>query len=161
MSTLAIDGNVAAAGDSPAAAPAQRRGAPWLIKNLDLLVLAIGLPVVLLADLPILGYAVGAAAWIAQRLIFVFGQRRARAALIEGDRRAALGWTGFSTLGRVWLVTLSVLLVGILGSREDGLTAAVLSGVLVTFFLAGQAIDRLLLGTEPAPAAQSSADGAR
>jgi hypothetical protein len=160
MSTLAIDGKVAAAGDSAAAAPARRRGAPWLVKNLDLVVLAVGLPVVLLADLPILGYAVGAAAWIAQRLIFVLGQRRARAALVEGDRRAALGWTGFSTLGRVWLVTLSVLLVGILGAREDGLTAAVLSGVLVTFFLAGQAIDRLLVGSDTAPA-QGSADGAR
>ncbi len=42
---------------------------------------------------------------------------------------------GASTLGRVWLVALAVLLVGLLGDREDGLAAAVLTAVLVTVHL--------------------------
>lgn len=151
MSTLAIDGpeTVATAGESrPAAKPAQKRGAPSLFKNIDLVILLIGIPIVLLADLPVLGYAVGAAAWLAQRGLFILGTRRARTALLAGDRRAALGYTGFATLGRVWLVTLAVLLVGLLGARQDGLTAAVLSAILVTFFLMGQAIDRIFAGPE-------------
>ncbi|CAN5465124.1 hypothetical protein BH10ACT11_BH10ACT11_02800 [soil metagenome] len=149
MSTLAIDGpeTVASAGDSrPATKPAHKRGAPALLKKLDLLILLIGIPIVLLADLPVLGYAVGAAAWLGQRGLFILGSRRARAALIAGDRRAALGYTGFSTLGRVWLVTLAVLLVGLLGARQDGLTAAVLSAILVTSFLISQAIDHFFAG---------------
>jgi hypothetical protein len=161
VSTLAIDGSepVAAAEPRPAQ-PAAKRGAPSLIKNLDLIVLLIGIPVVLLAGLPQLGYAVGAAAWVGQRLLFVYGQRRARASLVAGERRVALAWTGFSTLGRVWLVTLAVLLVGLLGAREDGLTAAVLSAILVTVFLIGQAIDRLLAGPEAAPAAEAKGERA-
>jgi hypothetical protein len=160
MSTLAIDGpETVADGENRAAAPpAAKRGAPALLKNFDLVVLAIGVPVVLLADLPVLGYAVGAAAWIAQRLLFVYGQRRTRAALRSGDRRAALGWTGFATLGRVWLVTISVLLVGLLGARADGLTAAVLSAILVTVFLIGQAVDRVLGGESAAPGAGPSSE---
>lgn len=160
MSTLAIDGSetVATAGENRAAAtPAEGRGAPALLKNLDLVVLLIGIPVVLLADLPLLGFAVGAVAWIGQRLLFDYGQRRTRTSLLAGDRRVALGWTAFTTLGRVWLVTLAVLLVGLLGAREDGLTAAVLSAVLVTFFLIGQAVDRLLAGSETG--AQTGSDG--
>jgi len=46
-------------------------------------------------------------------------------------------------LGRVWLVTLAILLVGLLGAREDGLAAAVLTLVLVTAHLACLALSKL------------------
>ena len=161
MSTLAIDGPETVAAPARTAPPPRpppsaalrpcSRTSTWSCS-------LIGVPVVLLADLPVLGYAVGAAAWIAQRLLFVYGQRRTRAALLAGDRRAALGWTGFATLGRVWLVTLAVLLVGLLGARADGLTAAVLSAILVTVFLIGQAVDRLLGGESAAPGAGPSSE---
>ena len=49
-----------------------------------------------------------------------------------------------STLGRVWLVALAVLLVGLLGDREDGLAAAVLCLALVTVHLAALALTKLL-----------------
>ena len=38
-----------------------------LVRYLDLVALAAALPLFLLADLPMLGYAVAAAAWLAQR----------------------------------------------------------------------------------------------
>ena len=40
-----------------------------------------------------------------------------------------------ATLGRVWLITLAVLLVG-LAEREAGLAAALLSAALFTVYLA-------------------------
>jgi hypothetical protein len=46
-------------------------------------------------------------------------------------------------LGRVWLVALAILLVGV-ADREAGLSAAVLSVVLFTVYLAGQGISHVL-----------------
>jgi hypothetical protein len=102
-----------------------------ILRQLDLFVLAIALPVFVLADFPMLGYAVAAGVWIAQRGIEWFLDRRVEAAIARGDRRAAMGTTGFSRLGRVWLIALAVLLVG-LADREAGLAAAVLCAVLFT-----------------------------
>lgn len=162
MSTLAIDRNetMAESSETPSGGAAVAKStAPWVLRNLDLLILALGIPIVLLTSLPVLGFAVGGAAWLAQRLLFILGARRTRAALLAGDRRAALGYTGFATLGRVWLVTLAVLLVGLLGAREDGLTAAVLAAILVTAFLIGQAVERLFSG--PKTVSPSTQDDAR
>ena len=59
--------------------------------------------------------------------MLVAADRAAAARCAGGDRRRALAIVGGATLGRVWLVTLAILLVGLLGEREDGLAAAVLS----------------------------------
>jgi hypothetical protein len=130
LSTLALEGSEAAAGGRA-------------LRYADLLLLALALPVFVLADLPLLGYAAAAAAWLAQHAILVFAERRSAEALRAGNRRGALGSIAAATLGRVWLVTLAILLVGLLAEREDGLAAAVLSAVLVTAHLGGQALSRL------------------
>jgi hypothetical protein len=136
LSTLALGGSEAARGPR----------AGLLLRYADLALLALALPVFALADLPLLGYAAAAAAWLAQHAILAFAERRAGAALGRGDRRTALGLVGASTLGRVWLVALAVLLVGVLGDREDGLAAAVLSAALVTVHLGCVALSKLLEG---------------
>ena len=117
-----------------------------MLRHADLALLALALPVFVLADLPLLGYAAAAAAWLAQHAVLVLTERRAAAALGRGDRRTALGLVGASTLGRVWLVALAILLVGLLGDREDGLAAAVLCLALVTVHLAALALTKLLEG---------------
>jgi hypothetical protein len=91
------------------------------------------------------GYAVAAAAWLVQRGIQIAASRRATRAQKRGDRRAALGIMAGATLGRVWLIALAVLLVG-LAEREAGLAAAVLSAALFTVYLVGQFATRLLEG---------------
>ena len=111
--------------------------------------LALALPVFLLAGLPMLGYAAAAAAWLAQHAIRVTAERGAAGALARGDRRRALAAIGAATLGRVWLVTLAILLVGLLGERQDGLAAALLCLVLVTVHLGAMALTRLLYPVEP------------
>ena len=107
-----------------------------LIRHLDLLVLALALPVFLLADAPISGYLAAGGAWIIGRIGVDVAARRRREALQAGNRNAALGVTAFATMGRIWLVAGAILLVGLLDQRDAGLAAAILSLVLVTVSLA-------------------------
>jgi hypothetical protein len=116
------------------------------VRYADLALLAVALPVFLLAGWPLLGYAVAAAAWLAQRGMQIAALRRVRRAEQRGDRRAALGTMAGATLGRVWLIALAVLLVG-LAEREAGLAAALLSAALFTVYLATEFAVRLL-GTD-------------
>jgi hypothetical protein len=109
----------------------------------DLALLALALPAFLLAGWPLLGYVVAAGAWLAQRGIHLIANRRVKSSMASGDRRAALGIMGASTLGRVWLIALAVLIVG-LTDREAGLAAALLSVALFTLFFGSQVLDRLL-----------------
>ena len=109
----------------------------------DLVLLALALPAFIVAGWPLLGYAVAAAAWMAQRGIQYVAARRVRRSLASGDRRAALGVMGATTLGRVWLIALAVLIVGLV-EREAGLAAALLSAALFTLYLGSRVLDRLL-----------------
>ena len=116
-------------------------------KYVDLLLLAVALAVFLLGGLPLLGYAVAAASWLAQRGIQVIATRRAGQELAEGNRQRAMGIVAATTLGRVWLMATAVLLVG-LAEREAGLSAAVLVLVLFTVSFAAQGFSHLF-GEEP------------
>jgi len=111
-------------------------------KYVDLLVLAAALAVFLLGGLPLLGYAVAAAAWLAQRGIQMVAARRATAELAAGNRQRAMGILAATTLGRVWLMATAVLLVG-LSERQAGLAAAILVLVLFTVSFAAQGLAHL------------------
>lgn len=111
-------------------------------KHVDLAVLAAALAVFLLGGLPLLGFAVAAAAWLAQRGIQVLAGRRARTELGAGRRQRAMATIAATTLGRVWLMATAVLLAG-LADREAGLAAAVLLAVLFTVSIAAQGIAHL------------------
>jgi hypothetical protein len=139
VSTLALEGT---------GSPAGRR-AVLALRYADLALLALALPVFVFADLPLLGYGVLAAAWIAQRGVQLAAERRAASSLADGVRRTAVGVLAASILARLWIVTLPILLVGVLAEREDGLAAAVLAAILVTTALAGEAISRALEPPEP------------
>ncbi|CAN5464504.1 hypothetical protein BH20ACT15_BH20ACT15_06490 [soil metagenome] len=135
--TLAIAGSSAVGGGSRAAK---------IVRYLDLPVLAVALIVFLAAGLPMLGFAVVAGVWLVQLGIELYAQRRSLAELAKGNRRGAMGWVGATTLGRVWLVALAVLMVGLLADREDGLAAAVLAAVLFSIHFAGRFIARAIEG---------------
>ena len=141
VSTLALDA-------SEAGPQGARPGVLW--RYADLLVLALALPVFVVADWPLVGYAAAAVAWLAQHVILFYADRASVAALRRGDRNRALGIVGVSTIGRLWLVTLAILLVGLLGEREDGLAAAILTFVLVTVHLGSLALTKLLQPQEGA-----------
>ena len=134
MSTLALEGSSERGASSRALLP---------LRYADLIALALALPIFLLVGASMLGYAVLAAVWIAQRGLQLAGERSAARSLAAGVRRNALGMLAATTLVRLWIVTLAILLVGLLGERRAGLAAAVLALVLVTFSLGGQALARL------------------
>jgi hypothetical protein len=111
-------------------------------KYVDLLVLAAALAVFLLGGFPMLGFAVGAAAWLLQRGIQAVAGRRAQRELAGGNRQKAMGIVAATTLGRVWLMATAVLLVG-LAERQAGLAAAILVLVLFTVSFAAQGLAHL------------------
>jgi len=112
-------------------------------KYVDPLMLAAALAVFLLGGFPMLGFAVGAGAWLVQRIVGVIATKHVAAELAVGNRQKAMGITAATTLGRVWLMTLSVLLVGLLADHEDGLAAALLLTGLFTVSFAAQGIAHL------------------
>jgi hypothetical protein len=100
-----------------------------LLRNLDLALFLLALPVFLVADLPLIGWGAAAAVWLVQRAIRSALERRARAA---DDPRNVAGLLVASMLTRGWLVALSIFGVG-LADNDAGLAAAVL--VLSAFTL--------------------------
>jgi hypothetical protein len=112
-------------------------------KHVDLLVLAAAAVVFVLAGFPLLGYAAGTAAWLAQRGIQWLAQRRSNEALKAGNRQRAMGIIGFTGLGRVWLMATVVLLAGIV-QRTAGLSSAVLLAALFTISMGSSGIAYLL-----------------
>jgi len=77
---------------------------------------------------PVLGVAVGCVGWVLARAFGVWADRRTAG---ETDPRRALSIGFASSLGRVWLLALSILAVGKAADRSDGLAAALV--VLVAF----------------------------
>jgi hypothetical protein len=101
-----------------------------VLKNLDLGVLALALPVFLLGGFPIVAYAIIAVAWVAQRVLQNFAAAKA---VETGDRRAAIGVIGGTMVARIWLLGLSVLAAGLI-EREAGVAAGLLAVALFTTF---------------------------
>jgi hypothetical protein len=105
-----------------------------VVRYLDLVLLAVALPVFLLAHLPVLGWAGITAAWCAQRAIDAYTKRRAAA---SNDPRTVAGLLTGSMIGRGWLIALTIFGVG-LYKREAGLAAAVLAIALFTIYFTVQ-----------------------
>jgi hypothetical protein len=100
------------------------------VRYIDLVLLALALPVFVAADLPMLGYIAGAAAWLVQRAVQVLLHRRAVASV---DPRTVVGIAAGSMIGRGWLVALTIFAAG-LNDEDAGLAAAVLVIVLFTAY---------------------------
>jgi hypothetical protein len=93
-----------------------------VLKNVDVIALALALVLFLVAGLPIVGWITGAGAWALQRAINEFVIRRAQKAT---DLRTRVGLLAGSMIGRGWLVAGILVAVG-LNNNKAGLSAAVL-----------------------------------
>ena len=100
-----------------------------LLRNIDLVLLALALGVFLAAGLPILGWVTAAGLWALWRGIEWWTERR-----LEGERdpRAFAGVAAGSLIGRGWLLGLILLGAGLATDREVGLSAALLVLALFT-----------------------------
>jgi hypothetical protein len=102
------------------------------VRYLDVVLVVLAAPFAILLGAPALGYAVGAAVWIAQRLLEVGLDRAGKRA----DVRREIGIKVGSMIGRVWLIGAGILVVGLAAEREDGFTAALVCLVAYTVHLA-------------------------
>ena len=130
-------------------AVAARGGDPLVFfRYLDVVVVALAAPFVVLLGAPVLGYVVGAAAWLIQRVAGVTIERRAER---SGDIKTAVGLNMASLVLRAWLVGLTILAVGLIADREDGLTAGITVLAAFTVYFATSLILRPLERKPPRP----------
>ncbi len=100
-----------------------------VLRNLDLAILALALPVFALAGFPVLGWLTAAGVWAMWRGVGELAERRADSE--EDPRRVAWLMAG-SMIARGWALGLILLAVGLGAGDDVGLSAAVLSVVLFT-----------------------------
>ncbi len=104
-----------------------------LLRYLDVCLVLATAPFVIAAGMPLVGYLLGAAAWLLTRLGAAALQMRA---LRLGDPRTRAGLQVGVMLGRVWIIALAVLAARYIGGRDDGIMAAVLVLAAFTVYFA-------------------------
>jgi hypothetical protein len=102
-----------------------------LVRNPDLVLLAVALPIFLVAGLPILGWVTAAVIWLAWRGIGEWTTHKARATGSDNPGKLA-GILAGSLIGRGWLLGLVLIAVGLSTDDRTGLSAALLLVVLFT-----------------------------
>ncbi|MGH2961746.1 MAG: hypothetical protein ACRDL3_06100 [Solirubrobacterales bacterium] len=104
-----------------------------VLAYLDLIVLALALPLFAVAGLPLGGWGLGAGVWLGQRALQLFFERRLRR---TDDPKAVVGYTAGGAIARGWLAAVAVLVIGILAGDDVGLSAVVLVLALFTVYFA-------------------------
>jgi hypothetical protein len=104
----------------PGAQPS--RGPFAILRYLDVVLVLLAAAPALALGAPVLGYAVGAGAWILQRVLAQLDRRWVGKA---AEPRTQLGFNLFEAFGRIWLLAGAIVIAGVAGGRADGLTAAV------------------------------------
>lgn len=112
------------------------------LRYLDVGLVLATAPFVAIAGLPMIGYLLGAGAWVLTRGLAELLDRRATAA--GGDLRTRLGMHFAGMMTRVWLVVLAVVAARYAGDREDGIMAAVLVIAAFTVYLCMAVLARQL-----------------
>jgi hypothetical protein len=92
-----------------------------VLRYLDVAVLALAAAPALALGVPVLGYCIGAAAWILQRVVAATDRRWIQKV---SEPRKQLGYGLFEAFGRIWLMAGAIIIAGVT-ARADGLTTAV------------------------------------
>ena len=118
------------------------------LRYIDLVLLWLTVPLALALGAPEFGLLLAAAAWTVQRVAALKMDQRARE---SQSAREAIGLNMVTMIVRMWLIGATVVVEGVAGEREDGVTAAVV--LLLTFTVAFVAtlLNRMLTrpGTRP------------
>jgi hypothetical protein len=109
-----------------------------ILRYFDVALLVLAAPFVVLAGAPVLGFVVGAGAWIVTRVLGAWVERYAR----TRDIKAQIAINFGVLMGRVWVVGIAILVVGRTADRADGLMAALTALVAFTVYLAINLITR-------------------
>lgn len=95
---------------------------PRALRYVDVVLVIVAAAPAIVLGVPVLGYAIAAGAWIAQRLVASL-DRRWTGRMSDPVRRS--GARLFESFGRIWLLAGAIIAAGVIGGRADGLTAAV------------------------------------
>lgn len=109
------------------------------LRYLDVGLVLATAPFVLLAELPALGYALGAGAWVLTRLGAEWLERRG-----GEDLPARVGYHVAGMMARVWFVVVAVVAARVAGGRDDGVMAAAVALAAFTVYLAMSLLARQL-----------------
>jgi hypothetical protein len=119
-------------GPTVAPVPLSNDSVPLPLRYFDCVLVLAFVPFGLLADLPAAGVLVGAFGWILQRAI---GAGIDQAAARNPDPRTATALTFAGSMLRPLLAAITILIVGQVGARKDGLVAALMMLVAFTVYL--------------------------
>ncbi len=90
--------------------------------HLDLILVAVAVPVTLALGAPAVGIVVSAAAWMLQYVV----ARAARHWIAGQGSNARFGLNLLDGFGRIWLLAGAIVLAAVIGGRSDGLAAALM-----------------------------------
>lgn len=102
-----------------------------LLRQLDVVLLLLALPLFIVGEFSLLGWAATTIAWIGQKALQATLERKAAD---EEDAKRFFGFMAGSLIGRSWLLALTIFAVGIV-DRRAGLAAAVLALAVFTCYL--------------------------
>jgi hypothetical protein len=115
-----------------------RRAVSLLLRYLDIVVVLAATPVALSLGARTLGYALAAGAWLAQRVLAHLDRHWIGNTREPGRQ---MGLNLFESFGRIWLLAGAIVAAGLIGTRADGLTAAVVVFVAYSIAFAMRLID--------------------
>ncbi len=92
-----------------------------ILRYLDVILVVVAAVPALALGAPALGYAIGAGAWVLQRILAQADRRWISNAV---EPRTQLGLNLFEAFARIWLLAGAIIAAGVAGGRADGLTAA-------------------------------------
>lgn len=118
---------------TPSPRPLPQTGIPLPLRFFDCVLVLAFLPFALLAGLPVIGAVGGVALWLGQRAL---GAAIERSAASQEDFRRQTALTFASGMLRPLLMGITILALGGLGERQDGLTAALIVLVAFTVYMA-------------------------
>ena len=116
-----------------------------LARHLDLVVLALALPVFIAAGWPIVAYAISAVLWVLMVVTQVRIQRRIDA---SDNPRQVIGLIAGSAVGRGWLAAIVALTTGLIFGDQAGLATVLFLAVLFTVYFVSKMFAHAL--SEPA-----------
>jgi hypothetical protein len=111
-----------------------------VLRHLDLILVAVAVPVTLALGAPVVGIVVSAAAWLLQHVV----ARAGRSWIARQGSNARFGLNLLDGFGRIWLLAGAIVLAALIGGRSDGLAAA-----LVIFGAYSVAFAMRLVGGRP------------
>lgn len=112
----------------------------------DLVLLALALPVFVLAGWPLLGWVTAAVVWLMWRGIGAYADRKAVA---SDDIRKFVGIETAAMIGRGWLLGIILIVAGLAAGNDVGLSAAVLAILLFTVSFTFKLVTRAFDGPPP------------